>query len=111
MSTKSKAAPEAVADFANKQKSERQSRKVADFVEEQLDARGEIISDPEFCNRLQISRRTAHDWREQGKVPFIRLPGTKAIRYHWPTVLSSLLRTQKIITLANERQHPDRSVA
>ena len=54
-----------------------------------------IIEECELLRRLPISRRTCATWREQGLIPFIRLPGSRRVLYHWPTVEAALLRRQK----------------
>jgi hypothetical protein len=40
------------------------------------------------------SRRTMANWRKRG-LPFVRLPGSRLIRYHWPSVQDYFLRQQK----------------
>jgi hypothetical protein len=56
-----------------------------------------FISEVELRRRLGISRRTAHNWRKSAtaKLPFVRVPGSRLIRYHWPTIQNFLLRQQK----------------
>ena len=34
----------------------------------------EIIDEREFCKRLSVSCMTAHNWRQSGKVPYLKLP-------------------------------------
>lgn len=58
-------------------------------------ARAEFIGETELLKRLPISRRTLFNWRERGKIPFVRLPGSKRLLFHWPSVEAALLRQQK----------------
>ena len=55
---------------------------------------GEIITETELCRRLAISSGTAKNWRDAGKLPFIRLSG-RSVRFHYPSVLSAMLRAQR----------------
>jgi predicted site-specific integrase-resolvase len=54
-----------------------------------------FINEATLRELLPISRRTLHDWRSKGKIPFVRIPGTKRVLYHWKTIESALLRQQK----------------
>jgi hypothetical protein len=53
-----------------------------------------FIDEKELLTRLPISRRTLWQWREDGKIPCVRLPGGRRVIYHWPSVRSALLRRQ-----------------
>jgi predicted site-specific integrase-resolvase len=44
---------------------------------------------------LGVSRRTLKNWRDKGLIPFCRLPGSRLVKYHWPSVAAALLRNQK----------------
>jgi hypothetical protein len=54
----------------------------------------EIIVSSEFRNRVKVSRRTEYEWRERGLLPYIKMPDSRLILYHWPSVLGALLRMQ-----------------
>jgi len=54
-----------------------------------------FIDEAELRRRLGTSRRTIFSWRVSGKIPFVRIPGSRLIRYHWPSIESYLLRQQK----------------
>jgi predicted site-specific integrase-resolvase len=54
----------------------------------------EIITENELCRRLSISPGTSKNWRDSGKLPFICLAG-RSVRFHWKTVLQTLLRAQQ----------------
>jgi len=45
--------------------------------------------------RLPICERVAREWTRLGKIPSIRLPGSRRILYHWPSVHAALLRMQR----------------
>jgi hypothetical protein len=55
----------------------------------------EFIGEEELRRRLGVSRRTIFGWRESAKLPFVRIPGSRLIRYHWPTIQNFLLRQQR----------------
>ena len=52
----------------------------------------EIITERELCQNLCISSGTAKNWRDSGKLPFIRL--ARSIRYHWPSCVQAMVRSQ-----------------
>jgi len=52
-----------------------------------------FITESELIARLKISRGSAINYRQSGKLPFVRLG--HHIRYHWPTVQEKLLRQQR----------------
>jgi hypothetical protein len=53
----------------------------------------DFITEDELVERLKISRGTAINHRKAGLLPFVKLG--HAVRYHWPTVMESLLRRQR----------------
>jgi phage terminase Nu1 subunit (DNA packaging protein) len=55
---------------------------------------GAFLSESEILPRLGVSRRTIANWRQRG-LPFVKLPGSRLLRYHWPSVENYLLRQQK----------------
>jgi len=54
-----------------------------------------FIDENTLLERLPVSRRTLFAWRENGKIPCVRLPGGRRVIYHWPSVELALLRNQK----------------
>ena len=58
----------------------------------------DIINEQELCRRLGISTGTASNWRNAGRLPYIRLAG-RSIRYHWGSVVQAMLRAQRGGTL------------
>jgi hypothetical protein len=54
-----------------------------------------FIDEKELLTRLPVSRRTLWQWREDGKIPCVRLPGGRRVLFHWPSVEAALLRKQK----------------
>ena len=56
----------------------------------------DFIDQPELLRRLPISRRTEFEWRANKKLPFVRV-GKRKILYHWPTVVSTLVRLQRVV--------------
>jgi hypothetical protein len=52
-----------------------------------------LIDQPEFLNRVPVSRKTEYNWRIAGKIPFIKIG--KRVLYHWPSVEAALLRMQR----------------
>lgn len=54
----------------------------------------EIIGESELLDRLPISRRTLHSWRKAGKLPFIRVPGSRKLLYSWQHVVATLERME-----------------
>jgi len=45
--------------------------------------------------RLRVCERSAREWTRQGLIPSIRLPGSRRVLYHWPSVERALLRLQR----------------
>lgn len=60
---------------------------------------GGFVDEPELLRRLPVSRRTLHTWRTTGKLPFVRVPGSRRVLYFWPNVEAALLRQQNEVTL------------
>jgi predicted site-specific integrase-resolvase len=54
-----------------------------------------FINESEVLKRVPVSRRTWYAWRESGEIPCVRLPGSRRVLYHWPTVQAALLRRQR----------------
>lgn len=54
-----------------------------------------FITEPELLRRLPVSRRTLFKWRASGKIPFVRVPGSRLVRFHWPSIEAALLRMQR----------------
>lgn len=55
----------------------------------------DIITEAELLKRIPVCRRTLFTWRENGHIPFIRVPGAKKPLYHLESVMSALLRMQR----------------
>lgn len=54
-----------------------------------------LLTTAEVLQRLRISRRTLATWLTRGLVPAIRMPGSRRLLWHWPTLLHALLRHQR----------------
>jgi excisionase family DNA binding protein len=54
----------------------------------------DFLTPAQLAERLQVSIGTIRNWRGSGKLPFIETPG-RAIRFYWPTVEQTLLRSQR----------------
>ena len=54
-----------------------------------------FISFDELLPRLPVGARSAREWTRQGVIPSIRLPGSRRVLYHWPSVEQALLRRQR----------------
>jgi predicted site-specific integrase-resolvase len=52
-----------------------------------------FIDEKQLLARLPISRRTAFNWVESGKLPVVKIGRRKL--YHWKSVEEALLRIQK----------------
>ena len=59
------------------------------------DSAAGFINETELLRRVPVSRRTLFCWREAGKIPSVRLPGSRRIIFHWPSVEAALLRRQR----------------
>ncbi|HLH53282.1 MAG TPA: hypothetical protein VKY92_06665 [Verrucomicrobiae bacterium] len=53
----------------------------------------EFINTDALLERIPVSKRTLGTWREDGKIPFVKL--NKRVIYHWPSVQQALLRQQR----------------
>jgi len=71
---------------------------MADIVsQEVVTAKGEqavFVDTTEVLRRIPISRRTLTNWRDKGKIPFVRMGGRR-ILFHWPSLQQALLRQQR----------------
>ncbi|MDB6021276.1 MAG: hypothetical protein JWQ04_1133 [Pedosphaera sp.] len=54
-----------------------------------------FLNEKQLLEKVPISRRTLFGWREAGKIPCVRLPGSRRVLFHWPSVEAALLRSQK----------------
>jgi hypothetical protein len=54
-----------------------------------------FISFGDLLPKLPIGERTARKWTRLGLIPSIRLPGSRRVFYHWPSVEVALLRLQR----------------
>jgi predicted site-specific integrase-resolvase len=52
-----------------------------------------FLSENELLTRLPISRRTAFNWIQSGKLPCVKINRRKL--FHWPSVEAALLRQQR----------------
>jgi excisionase family DNA binding protein len=52
----------------------------------------ELITTIELSVRLKVSVGTVQNWMRAGLVPYIKLPGTKTVRFNWPDVMRKLSR-------------------
>jgi predicted DNA-binding transcriptional regulator AlpA len=52
-----------------------------------------FIDEKQLLARLPISRRTGWNWRNSGKIPYVKIG--RRILYHWASVESALLRQQR----------------
>ena len=55
-----------------------------------------FLCEAELLEILPVSRRTLGNWRSQGRIPFVKLPGSRRVLYHWKSIEAALLRTQRI---------------
>jgi predicted site-specific integrase-resolvase len=53
----------------------------------------DFLDEKQLLARLPISRRTAFNWIQQGKLPVVKIGRRKL--YHWKSVTDALLRIQK----------------
>jgi hypothetical protein len=56
---------------------------------------GDWLTELDLLARVPVSRRTVHEWRHAGKLPYVQLPGSRRVIYFWPDVQRALLRHQK----------------
>ena len=54
-----------------------------------------FVDEKVILQRVPISRRTLYVWRESGKVPFIKVPGSRRVVFHWASFEQALLRLQR----------------
>jgi hypothetical protein len=65
------------------------------LVENQPAASSDWLTELDMLREIPVCRRTLKQWRDDGTLPFVRLPGSRRIIYHRKTVESALLRHQK----------------
>ena len=53
-----------------------------------------FINEKHLLSLIPVSRRTLFEWRERGKIPCVRLPGSRRVLFHFPSVQAALLRLQ-----------------
>ena len=54
-----------------------------------------FLSLEELLPRLPVCERSAREWTRRGLLPSIKLPGSRRVLYHWPSVERALLRLQR----------------
>jgi predicted site-specific integrase-resolvase len=54
-----------------------------------------FINEKQLLARLPVARRTLANWRKMGRIPFVKLPGSRRVLYHWKSVEAALLRMQR----------------
>jgi predicted site-specific integrase-resolvase len=64
-------------------------------MSEDLSEKAEFINEKQLLQRLPVSRRTLTNWRNKGQIPFVRLPGSRRVFYHWQSIEAALLRMQR----------------
>jgi len=52
-----------------------------------------FLDEKQILTRIPVSRRTLWNWRDSGKIPFIKI-GRRNL-FHWPSVEAALLRLQR----------------
>jgi predicted site-specific integrase-resolvase len=52
-----------------------------------------FLDEKQLLTRIPISRRTAFNWIEAGKLPCVKIGRRKL--FHWPSVEAALLRQQR----------------
>lgn len=52
-----------------------------------------FINEKDLLARVPISRRTAFNWVQEGKIPCVKIGRRKL--FHWPSVEAALLRLQR----------------
>jgi len=52
-----------------------------------------FIDEKQLLARIPISRRTAFNWIQSGKLPCVKINRRKL--FHWPSVEAALLRMQR----------------
>jgi predicted DNA-binding transcriptional regulator AlpA len=52
-----------------------------------------FINEKELLAQVPISRRTAFNWVQEGKIPCVKIGRRKL--FHWPSVEAALLRLQR----------------
>lgn len=58
-------------------------------------AGGDFLSFELLLPRLPVCERSAREWTRKGILPSIRLPNSRRVLYHWPSVAQALLRLQR----------------
>jgi hypothetical protein len=54
-----------------------------------------FLSFEQLLPKLPVGDRSAREWTRRGILPSIRLPGSRRVLYHWPSVERALLRLQR----------------
>jgi len=57
-------------------------------------AGGEWLTELDLLREIPVCRRTLKQWRDDGTLPFVRLPHSRRVLYHRKTVEAALLRHQ-----------------
>ena len=52
-----------------------------------------FIDEPELRRRLPVSRRTIHNWRRAGKIPYIQIG--RRVLFCWASVEAALRRLER----------------
>src|SRR5262245_60059036 len=54
-----------------------------------------FLSFEQLLPKLPVGERSARGWTRSGILPSIKLPGSRRVLYHWPSVVRALLRLQR----------------
>lgn len=60
-------------------------------LENQAMSHNKLLTGKEVCNLLHISSRTLQDWRDTGKIPFVKIGGK--VLYDQTTIMGSIKET------------------
>jgi hypothetical protein len=66
-----------------------------EFLEAQPTPIEGFLSFEQLLPKLPVGERSARQWTRLGILPSIRLPGSRRVIYHWPSVERALLRLQR----------------
>ena len=55
----------------------------------------EIVTTRQIAERIGVCPATIKNWRRNGLLPYIVLPGARSVRFNWGSVIEALRRMER----------------
>lgn len=62
---------------------------------EAAEVSGGFLTTAELLQKIPVCRRTLSNWIAGGQIPYVKIPGSRKLLFHWGSVHEALLRLQR----------------